>query len=115
METVLTSASMAVLILEGIKWVYRKYIIKNPEFNFSQGFYMVSLAVLNVLSIPLLAFLGVEGAIMPTDWVLFTKLVVLTGLSSLVSLVGYDYTIGNLKANIRWNKVIEEEVTDGVG
>jgi hypothetical protein len=109
--TIITTAGMAILILELVKWIIRK-VKKEPTFVFPEKFYMIALPVLNVLSVPLLALLEIPGVIMPTDWPSFGRLVVTTMLGTLASMIGYDYTLGAMKNNIKWAKVLTLEDKD---
>ena len=93
----ITAGGLSTLLLEGVKWVLRTWILKNPSFDFSEKFYLVAIPVLNVLVLPLLALLEVEGAVMPTDWLSFGKSALLVLISSLVTLVGYNTGIKPLK------------------
>lgn len=82
---VVSSGAIAALVLEGIKYAIR-LIKKDPTYSFPVKFYLFMLPVLNVLFVPVMALLGMEGYAIPTDWVGFARLVVLTILASLVSI-----------------------------
>ena len=92
-----TAGGVATLFVEFLKWFWRKYIVKNQEYDFSKRFYYVAIPVLSSLAIPLLAFLGVSEYIMPTDWVEFGKYAVLVLLSSLVSSGAYNMSLKPIK------------------
>ncbi len=98
LEQVITAGALSMLLLDGFKWLFRVWILKNPEFNFSEKFYLVAVPVLNVLMIPVLALLGVAGATMPTDWLGFARTIVIALIASLISVGGYDLTLKPLKA-----------------
>jgi hypothetical protein len=96
MEILITAGGTAMLILEGLKWLIRT-LMKNPTYDFPTKFYIVALAALNTLVIPLLALLGVEGFVMPIDWVGFARVVLQVTLSSLISVFGYTNALKPLK------------------
>lgn len=96
-EAILSAGGLATLLLEGVKWLLREYVFKDQAYDFPTWFYTVSIPVLTILVQPLLALLGLSGYTMPTDWMEFSKLVVVTLLSSLVALVGYNKGIKPLK------------------
>lgn len=87
--TTLTAAGLAVLIVELIKIIYKK-VTKQPDYVFSLGFYTVLLPVLNILSEPLLFYLGMPGSILPTNWILFGQTAAQALVGSLLSLVLYN-------------------------
>ena len=89
MDTVLSQASVGALLLEGIKYIWRKFIIKNLDYEFPQGFYLISIPILQAVAVLILALLGVTGYAFPTDWVEFTRQLVLLLVSSLVSTFVY--------------------------
>lgn len=95
---IFVGGGLAMLILEGLKWIFRNWIIKNPEYEFHPNVYLVAIPVLNALLIPLAAFLGVEGATMPTDWVSFGKMIVVLLIQSLVTVLIYENTLKPMKA-----------------
>jgi hypothetical protein len=82
---VVSSGALAALLLEGIKQVIRLYK-KDPAYSFPVKFYLFMLPVLNILFIPVMALLGVEGYAIPTDWTGYARLVVLTVIASLISI-----------------------------
>lgn len=100
LEQLLVNGGLAMLILEGIKWLYR-FATKKPEFNFPALFYGVAIPTLNVLVIPLLALLGVQSVSMPVDWLGWVNGAVLVAIGSLVSLLFYN---GGLKELKEYNK-----------
>ncbi len=98
LEELITAGALSMLLLDGIKWVIRVWILKNPDFSFSEKFYLVAVPVLNVLVLPLLALLGVAGATMPTDWLSWARTIIVALVASLISVGGYDLTLKPLKA-----------------
>ena len=89
LEATISAGSLSTLLLEGIKRLIRKF--KHDEmYDFPPEFYVFMLPVLNVLMIPVLALLLVPGYTMPTVWIDYIRLLVLTVLASLVSVVGYE-------------------------
>ena len=95
---VITAGGLSTLLLEGVKLVLRQWILKDATFDFPAKFYVVAIPVLNVLAIPVLALLGVEGSVLPTDWLGFARTVVLVLIASLITLVGYSTGVQPLKA-----------------
>ena len=96
LETVITAGGLSMLLLEGVKYLIR--LFKGQEFSFPAKFYLVALPVLNVLVIPALAWLGMGGFVMPTDWMLWAKDALIVLLASLVSVGGYENTLAPFKA-----------------
>ena len=93
---VLTAGGLSALLLEGVKWVIR-YFKKDSVFDFAPSFYLVAIPVLNFLMVIPFAFLGMEGAVMPVDWIEFVRSVVVIALSSLTSVIVYRNGIKPLK------------------
>ena len=98
---VITAGGLSTLLLEGVKLVLRQWILKDATFDFPAKFYGVAIPVLNVLVLPLLAILGVEGSAMPTDWLSFARTAVFVLIASLITLVGYSTGVQPLKAYAR--------------
>lgn len=92
----LSQGALSTLLLEGIKWLIRQ-ITKQPDFDFAPKFYLVMIPFLNVLMIVPLALLQLPGYAMPTDWLSFGRLAVITVLASLISVGGYQMGIKPLK------------------
>jgi hypothetical protein len=97
MNDILINGGMALLILEGIKWLLRLFVFKNPNYDFPPNFYKVAIPVLNILVIPLLALLGVQEVVMPTDWLGWVRGAVLVAVSSLVQVLFYNGGVKRLK------------------
>jgi|SRR3990167_5363538 len=85
-------------VLEMVKWIIRKF---SPGFEFPASFYVVAIPVLNILLVPLLALIGFEGFVMPTDWQAWIMLIVRTLIGSLVSLGTYAVSLRPFKAAFR--------------
>lgn len=98
MEDVITAGGLAMLILEGIKWIVRK-IKKDAAFDFPTSFYTVSIPVLNALTPFVLFWLGVrvESPVLTMGWMDLIKYLVLIVLGSLMSLVSYSAGVKPLK------------------
>lgn len=96
-EVTLTAGGLSSLILQGIKLLWRKYVAHDLSYDFPEKFYIISLPVLNVLVVPLMALLLVEGYAMPTDWLSFGRTVAMVFLSSLASLATYTVSVNPLK------------------
>lgn len=93
----ITSAGLAVLLLEGVKWVIRKLILKNPEFDFSEKFYLIMTPVMTYLAGPLLALLAVGTYTFPTDWLSFGQQFLVVILNSLFTTLIYNTSLKPLK------------------
>ncbi|KKM64621.1 hypothetical protein LCGC14_1499610 [marine sediment metagenome] len=93
---VITAGGLSALLLEGLKWAYRRYI-KDPEFNFNPNFYFVALPVMNILVIPLMFLLGVDGVELPADWVEFARSSLQVLVGSFISVFAYNGAIAPLK------------------
>jgi len=102
----ISAGGLTTLIIEGFKWAYRK-VIKKPDYSFPAYFYTVAIPALNLAVIPLLALMGVEGFVMPTNWVLFGRAILLTVVASLISLTGY--TVGLKPLQSYRNMMIRNE------
>ncbi len=98
---VITAGGLSTLLLEGVKVIVRRFIVKDATFDFPAKFYGVAIPVLNVLVVPLLAILGVEGSTFPTDWVSFIRTAVFVLIASLITLVGYNTGVQPLKQYAR--------------
>lgn len=111
---ILINGGLAMLILEGVKLLY-KWIAKKPGFDFPPVFYGVAVPTLNILVIPVLAFLGVQGVSMPVDWLGWARGALLVATGSLVSLLFYSGGLKKLKdyrETYRLEKEDEEEVDE---
>ena len=97
-EVTLTAGGLSSLILQGIKLLWRKFVVKDLGYDFPQNFYVVALPVLNVLVVPLMALLLVEGYAMPSDWLSFGRTVAMVFLSSLASLATYTVSVQPLRS-----------------
>lgn len=98
---VVTAGGVTTLILEGVKVLLRRVILKDATFDFPASFYVVAIPVLNVLVVPLLALLAVEGFALPADWLEFSRGVVQVAIASLITLVGYNAGVAPLKEYAR--------------
>jgi len=90
-ETILTGATLAMLLLEGIKWLVRRW---KPEYEFPVKFYLIALPVLEYATLPLLVIIGVTAGPIIFDWKLLVQILV----SSLASVFVYNGTVAPLKA-----------------
>lgn len=88
----ITSASLAVYLIELLKQVFAK-IYSNPSFEFAPKVMAALLVVANAVSVFILAVMGMEGYELPTDWLSWAKTLALAVLGALVSsalyVVGY--------------------------
>jgi hypothetical protein len=92
MEQILTVSTMAMLVLELVKYLVR-FIMKDPNYNFSKMFYALTLPVLQVLVLPLLVFLGVAEGQPSLD----LQYLVVVILETLASVLLYNTTIKKFK------------------
>jgi hypothetical protein len=95
--TTITAGGVSMLLLEGFKWIWRKFVVKDFTYDFPPNFYIVAVPVLNVLIVPLLALLAVEGYTMPADWLGWLREGLLVLIASLISLGGYKIGVQPLK------------------
>lgn len=97
----ITAVGLAALLVEGAKWIIRKVILKNPEFDFSGKFYLVMTPVMTFLATPLLALLGVATYVFPTDLVSWGQEFIVVILSSLFTTLIYNTSLKPLKEYVR--------------
>jgi hypothetical protein len=102
----LTAGGVSMLVLELVKWIVRRYILKDASFDFHPNVYKVAIPILNVGMIPLLAWLGVEGYVMPSDWGGFARGAVMVALASITTLVSYDAGLKPLKEYTEERKLV---------
>lgn len=98
-SVVLTAGALSMILLEGIKYVLRKWILKDENFDFSLAFYGISLPVLNaIMPVPLL-WLGIvtEAPILGMDLISAVKYILIILLGSVVSLGSYKVAVKPLK------------------
>lgn len=96
-ETVVSAGVVATAFLELLKWVLRKFVFKDMSYDFPKWAYVIGVPTVSALVVPLLALIGFEGYVMPTDWVMFVQNVVMVLVASAVSLVSYG-GVKSLKA-----------------
>lgn len=92
-ETIVTAGGASALILQGIKWLWRKFVIKNPDYEFPAWFYALSVPVLNILVVPLLALIGFSGFVIPTDWMGWAQGILQVLVASAISFFTYNEAI----------------------
>jgi hypothetical protein len=93
---VITSATIAMLVLEGIKWITRKWIVKDPAYDFPMKFYLVMLPILNLLA-PYAIWLVGQGTLPVYTWQTLLQSLGTLLLQSLISVGGYNLTVKPLK------------------
>jgi len=89
---VLTAGGLTTLIVQVIKMAWRKWVAKDPNYEFPTAFYTISIPLLNALmpfALLALGMSGVESPLFGLGWVEILKYIGVILLSSLVSLVGY--------------------------
>jgi hypothetical protein len=93
------SGALVMLFLEGVKQLIKRFG-KNPEFNFSPIFFAIVVPVLNAL-VPFLLVYGLgqqsDSPVLVMDLIGIVRYVLLIGLSSLISFMGYNVGIKPLK------------------
>lgn len=94
MIEVLSVTTIAMLLLEGIKKIVRKFIVKDSEYDFNIGFYTVVIPVLNLLLQPFMVWLGLLEVSAVT---LNAQLLVTVLLESLGTVFVYENTLKPLK------------------
>jgi len=93
---VVTSAALAMLAMEGLKWLVRK-IMKNPVYDFPVKFYLVMLPVLNLLAPYGMWLLGL--GLLPTyRWDTLLQALAVLILQSLLSVAEYSLTLKQVKS-----------------
>lgn len=89
MNSVLTAAALGMLLLDGIKSFWRRFVVKDATYDFPPKILALLLVVCNYVAVPVLAVLSVEGYEFPTDWLGWLRGLVVAMLTSLVSLSVY--------------------------
>lgn len=92
-ETIVTAGGVATLVLQGIKWLWRKFVVKDMLYNFPAWFYALTVPVLNILVVPVLAFIGFSGFTMPVDWVGWIRGIVQVLIGTAVSFFAYNEAV----------------------
>jgi len=90
---IVTAGAAASLILQGIKYLWRKWVAKDMLYEFPAWFYAITLPVLNIAVIPLLFLIGFSGFAMPTDWKAWLMGLLQIFVQSLVSFFIYNTSI----------------------
>jgi len=92
-ETIITAGGASSLILQGVKWLWRKFIAKDMQYEFPAWFYVLSIPVLNILVVPLLALVGFVGFTMPTDWTGWIRNILQVLIGTAISFFTYNTAI----------------------
>lgn len=98
-NVVVTSATVATLLLEGIKGLVRLIQEKQgkPVTEFPMKFYYFLLPVLSFVAEPLLALIGFTEYKVPADWHGWVLELVRVMVTALVSVMLYENSIAKLK------------------
>jgi uncharacterized membrane protein (UPF0182 family) len=110
MDGVLLSAgALSSLVLEGIKYILRRWVYKDPSYDFDPKFYKFAIPLLNAVMPFVLVALGlqVNDPILTMTWQGIVRYLVLIALSSLVSLLTNEVAIRPMKdyvAEYEWQK-----------
>jgi hypothetical protein len=90
----LTSGALSAAVLQVVKMVWRKWVIKNPNYDFPFAFYAIMLPVLNALAPFALVAIGFPSAdpVLGMNWQGVLLYVVRVGIGAVVSMMAYDTT-----------------------
>jgi len=93
LETIVTAGGFSALLLQGIKWLWRKLVAKDMLYEFPAWFYALMIPVLNIVVVPVLALIGFIGFSMPTDWLGWLRGIVQVLVGTAISLFTYNQAI----------------------
>jgi|SRR3990172_10035021 len=110
MSDVLTPAALGMMLLEGLKELWRKFVAKDPFYEFPPKVLAVLLAAFTYLAVPLLALLGVGNYQFPTDWVEFVRQLVVTILTTIVASALYVTGLRPFRMFAREYKALQNNV-----
>jgi hypothetical protein len=119
-ELAIGVGGLTILLVEFIKWVVRKYIVKDPEYSLPPVFYMVGVPVSNAL-MPFVAVyllgLPMTDPILGMGVVGVIQYVLRVGIASLLSFLGYNDVLKPLndyRKAVKESKAVQPvgEVTD---
>lgn len=96
LTNLVSAGSVALLFLEGAKWIIR--LVSKKPIAFPPAIYAIGIPILNVLVVPLLALVGFEGYTVPTDWRGWVLSAIRVAIGSLISWGGYAASLKPLKA-----------------
>jgi hypothetical protein len=101
--TMLTGGGLVTLVIEAIKYIWRKFVAKDMAFDFPPLFYLILVPALNAVAPFALVALGVaaQDPILGMGWQAILAYVGRIVLGSLISLVAYNDGVSPLKAKIR--------------
>jgi hypothetical protein len=88
--TVVTAAGFATLLLQGLKWLWRKIVVKDMLYEFPAWFYLITVPGLNIAVVPVLAFFGFQGFALPTDWMAWGQNIGQVFVGALISTFVYN-------------------------
>jgi hypothetical protein len=113
---VITAGGLTTLLVELIKWLWRKYIVKDTTYDFPTIFYLVFLPVSNALMPFFMVWLGVQTTNPLAGMSLeeIAKYLVGIILASLISLVTYAVGVKPLKDKNKVMKAKKLEETKNV-
>lgn len=89
---VITAGALSSAVLQGIKMIWRKWVVKNPDYDFPVAFYAIMLPVLNALAPFGLVALGFpsDSPILSLDLPGVALYVVRVAIGALISMMAYD-------------------------
>lgn len=91
------AGALAGLTLEGVKWLWRKYVVKSEFYDFPVKFYVFMLPVLSFMWQPALSWLGLGEYVVPGTWQEWLLQLATVVMSSLIGLATYKVSIKPLK------------------
>jgi hypothetical protein len=86
------AGGLTALLIQAIKWGWRKWIVKDPLYDFPALFYLLFTPLSNALMPFFLLWLGLQAQspLFGMDAMAVVKYLVVIALSTLVSFIGYN-------------------------
>lgn len=112
----LTGAGLTALIVEAIKFAWRRWVVKNSSYDFPVIFYAIAVPLLNALAPFALVALGMgsDDPVLVMTWVGVVQYVLQVVLGSLISVFIYGNTIKPTKDyanNLTWAAKLSKEIS----
>lgn len=107
-ETLVTIPAVAVLLVEGFKWVFKRYMITDPYFEIPAQWYLIILPVAEVIAATVLVVSGfmpeipeyMDVSSIPAVFGTILHVVV----QALVSMFLYNGSVQKLKSTYQWQQ-----------
>lgn len=110
-ELIISAGAVSMLFLQFvIKPVLRKWILKDPAYDFSPQLYVLMVTVLNIFTALPLALLDVDGYMIPTDWLQWGKAAIVITLQALVTFASYNLTVKPMKEYAEKRELLKAEL-----